>query len=337
MIRLFTVAIFFLLAVFSPLVIPAANGQRLLERIRKNLEDNRPDGKLLRRLFSDDDDDKEKDSERDSKDKQPRRSAKKGTGDREPTLASVENHPSELGVVFRRAKEGKGLIVTQLDRRQAGYVAGLRKGDRVLSLGKIPTNSNADIQGVLDILSPGDELALELIRQGRKDQIVVQLGNKPTQGLTPPSTAPGDPVRRGDGLPPSHSTGHSVLGLGNQNPPSSENRRDGVNSWIVDPPSLGSRDGRVGRSTTGINQQKLSNDVRLLQEQLREQQRTIELLKAKLEAQELLNDPGMADEDWNDLKGSTVPTMKPFPSVKIPSPNNLSNSIDLELEFDPPK
>ena len=284
--RSLTFSLVFLFLATTNFATPEAYGQRLLDRIRENIEKRREDGGLLGQLFQGDD---QKESERENGNRPDRQNPnyQRGRSSQQPTLATPpQQHPTEFGAALEPANNGRGLIISRIQSQLAGYVAGLREEDRILSVGGIPTNTLQDFQNILEILKPGDRLEFEFERAGRKEQTVVQLGNRPAastgQAANSRQHAPSrQSSQRSPGT--NHSDlGHSVL---------TQNGSRSENNWLVDPPSLTPGSNRSQqRSLSDLrgstSTQSLSNEVQKLQQQVLEQQQLIQQLQAQLEAQQ---------------------------------------------------
>jgi dienelactone hydrolase len=77
-----------------------------------------------------------------------------------------------LGVHF----EGQTTIVKAVVRRGPADRAGVQAGDRILKLGDAATPSIAEARHVLQTLKPGDKLAIEVQRDGKKATLTIEVG-----------------------------------------------------------------------------------------------------------------------------------------------------------------
>ncbi len=69
-----------------------------------------------------------------------------------------------------------GVVVTEVTAGSAAADAGIRLGDRVLSLDGAPVSAFQELAGLIQTSFPGDEVVLELIRDGQPLEVMVTLG-----------------------------------------------------------------------------------------------------------------------------------------------------------------
>ena len=71
-----------------------------------------------------------------------------------------------------------GVLVVQVTPGAAADQAGVQAGDRVLSLDGAPVASFQELAGLIQTSFPGDEIVLEIVRNGESMEITVVLGEK---------------------------------------------------------------------------------------------------------------------------------------------------------------
>ncbi|MGZ5309319.1 MAG: S1C family serine protease [Solirubrobacterales bacterium] len=110
-----------------------------------------------------------------------------------PGLASAVNLPVDHGALVQQAYEGSPAARAGLKGGQTQATLG---GQEVLLGGDIVVQVNGkDIQGMDEVVQvvneaePGDELKLTVLRDGKQQEITVQLGERPTQ-IQDSSTGP---------------------------------------------------------------------------------------------------------------------------------------------------
>lgn len=60
------------------------------------------------------------------------------------------------------------------------YIAGLERGDEIVSLGRLPIDSEADWTGALQRQKPGDEVEIVFIQRGAERRATLKLVADPT-------------------------------------------------------------------------------------------------------------------------------------------------------------
>jgi Peptidase family M28/PDZ domain/PA domain len=81
-------------------------------------------------------------------------------------------------VGVRPGRGGSGALVQKVMPGTPAQKAGLRDGDRIVAAGGKPINSWRDLQGLLGKARPGDELAIEVIREGERQEMKLVLGER---------------------------------------------------------------------------------------------------------------------------------------------------------------
>jgi len=69
-----------------------------------------------------------------------------------------------LGVVPGDAPDGKGAVLQGVSPRSPAAIAGMKEGDRVVSLGGREVKAAADLRAALDFARPGDTVAAKVVR-----------------------------------------------------------------------------------------------------------------------------------------------------------------------------
>lgn len=77
--------------------------------------------------------------------------------------------------------QNQGVLVLEVSPDSPASEAGLRAGDVIVRLGQTPIKTAAEVQQVVGATSPGETLAVEVLRQGQRRQLQVILGVLPAQ------------------------------------------------------------------------------------------------------------------------------------------------------------
>ncbi|MDP3851603.1 MAG: S1C family serine protease [Luteolibacter sp.] len=80
-----------------------------------------------------------------------------------------------LGLATDARKEG-GLRVTKVGNKSPAQEAGVKEGDVLLTLNGAPLATRAQMQDLLQEMSAGDEIRLELERKGKRETLTLELG-----------------------------------------------------------------------------------------------------------------------------------------------------------------
>ncbi len=87
--------------------------------------------------------------------------------------------PGFLGIGGEAPGEDElGVSVAEVTAGAAADLAGIQAGDRVLSLDGAPVGSFEELAGLIQTSFPGDEVVLEIVRDGETIEISVVLGSK---------------------------------------------------------------------------------------------------------------------------------------------------------------
>ncbi len=107
----------------------------------------------------------------------------------EQLIDTGEVERAYLGIQGADGENGGAVIQPQLGGPAAE--AGLEAGDTILEVGGEPVEGISDVIATVNNGKPGDELTLEIERDGERQEIVVRLGERPAQAQD--SSAPTQP------------------------------------------------------------------------------------------------------------------------------------------------
>ena len=71
-----------------------------------------------------------------------------------------------------------GVYVLAVDESSAAYLAGVRSGDRIVSLNGVQVSQSAEFEALRDALEPGAAMELSLEREGAQAHVIVTLANE---------------------------------------------------------------------------------------------------------------------------------------------------------------
>jgi serine protease Do len=75
----------------------------------------------------------------------------------------------------------KGALVSDLTERSPALKAGLKPGDTIVKVNDVEINDDRDLAKVIGKVSPGTDVKLAIIRDGKAETITVTLGTMPTE------------------------------------------------------------------------------------------------------------------------------------------------------------
>jgi len=81
-----------------------------------------------------------------------------------------------LGVQIRLNPDVKGILIMEIQPDTAASKAGLKAKDIILKIDGTEPTSLKEFIGILDLKQPGDEVTLEIQRDGKEKKIKVTLG-----------------------------------------------------------------------------------------------------------------------------------------------------------------
>ncbi len=91
-----------------------------------------------------------------------------------------------IGVTSEPTDE-KGALVSQVYADTPAQRAGLEIGDRIVAVDADPVEDPADLVKAIGRHDPGDKVALEIVREGKKRKLDVLLGERPSDDAPPPA------------------------------------------------------------------------------------------------------------------------------------------------------
>ena len=81
-----------------------------------------------------------------------------------------------LGIQFRLNPNGKGMLIQEVLPDSAAAKAGLKAKDVILKIDGTEPTSLKEFIGILELKQPGDEVTLDILRDGKEERIKVTLG-----------------------------------------------------------------------------------------------------------------------------------------------------------------
>jgi len=94
-----------------------------------------------------------------------------------PFAKAPEKGKGFLGLATEARPEG-GVRVSKVGRESPAEKAGIVEGDVILKLNGKPLATRDDLQGMLKEMAAGDKLALEMLRNGKPETLVLRLGER---------------------------------------------------------------------------------------------------------------------------------------------------------------
>jgi S1-C subfamily serine protease len=74
----------------------------------------------------------------------------------------------------------RGALVQDIEPLSPADKAGFRPGDVIVAIGGTPIRSTEDVSSAVEARKPGDEVEVEVVRAGRREQVKVELAKRPT-------------------------------------------------------------------------------------------------------------------------------------------------------------
>ncbi len=95
-------------------------------------------------------------------------------------MEECKNLPEKafLGVQYDQAPEGKGLTITRIVEGSAAEKAGLKKGDVITSVDGEDMTELMQLHKAIGEKKPGDKVKIQILRDGKKDNVKAELGKK---------------------------------------------------------------------------------------------------------------------------------------------------------------
>jgi S1-C subfamily serine protease len=81
-----------------------------------------------------------------------------------------------LGIQFRLNPNGKGMLIQEVLADSAAAKAGLKAKDIILKIDGTEPTSLKEFISILELKQPGDEVTLDILRDGKEEKVKVTLG-----------------------------------------------------------------------------------------------------------------------------------------------------------------
>lgn len=95
-------------------------------------------------------------------------------------LIAKKGYKAFLGVVVGHSFDDQGFTVSRVVENSGAKAGGLLRGDQVLNINGLETNGDHGLRGVLSQLSPGDQVTVNVLRDGQPVALNVTLGQRET-------------------------------------------------------------------------------------------------------------------------------------------------------------
>ena len=93
--------------------------------------------------------------------------------------------PRVARLVDRTATPGEGALVVAVERDGPADRAGIAPGDVIVRVGDRQVHHAQDVTSVVIGGEPGEHVAIDFVRNGKRATVAVQLAPMPTQQATP--------------------------------------------------------------------------------------------------------------------------------------------------------
>src|SRR5881397_3446480 len=90
-----------------------------------------------------------------------------------PATAQAKGY---LGVQIRLNPDGKGILIMEVQPDSAAVKAGLQAKDVILKIDGTEPTSLKEFIGILELKQPGDEVMLDILRNGKEKKVKATLG-----------------------------------------------------------------------------------------------------------------------------------------------------------------
>ena len=90
-----------------------------------------------------------------------------------PATAQAKGY---LGVQIRLNPDGKGILIMEIMENSAAEKAKLKANDVILKIDGTEPTSLKEFIGILELKQPGDEVTLDILRDGKEEKVKVTLG-----------------------------------------------------------------------------------------------------------------------------------------------------------------
>ena len=90
-----------------------------------------------------------------------------------PAAAQAKGY---LGVQIRLNPDGKGILIMEIMENSAAEKAKLKAKDVILKIDGTEPTSLKEFISILELKQPGDEVMLDILRDGKEEKVKVTLG-----------------------------------------------------------------------------------------------------------------------------------------------------------------
>jgi len=81
-------------------------------------------------------------------------------------------------------KSTDGVLIAEITKKSAAEIAGLKQGDIIIEYNDIPIKNMQSFRNEIALMTPGDKVKLTVIREGKKKNYAVSLGDSPDTHIT---------------------------------------------------------------------------------------------------------------------------------------------------------
>jgi serine protease Do len=104
---------------------------------------------------------------------------------------SMEELTPELAKALDLDEQTKGVAVTEVLKDTAAERAGLKRNDVIVEFGGKPVEKANELRNQVAQLKPGTKVEMVVLREGKKERIKAELGDKPKEGVAGSAERPG--------------------------------------------------------------------------------------------------------------------------------------------------
>ena len=91
---------------------------------------------------------------------------------------AIQNVDENLAKSFN-LKKAEGILISEVQHGSPAEKAGLKQGDVILRLNNTPLDDANDLRNQISLLSPGSKAGLQIIRDGKTQDIEITIGEQP--------------------------------------------------------------------------------------------------------------------------------------------------------------
>ena len=99
----------------------------------------------------------------------------------------IQDLTTELAESFK-VESTDGALVAEVAENAPAAKAGLKSGDVIVALDGAPIQNAGQLRNQIAMVSPGTKVQLQIVREGRKQEVAVTLGELPTEEVTASAT-----------------------------------------------------------------------------------------------------------------------------------------------------